>query len=77
MHKYEVLRHHLAAEYNIPVNQSAVYPLWLGARGTLLKCDVSLLESQIGKLPKSLIHQMANEVVSWSATIYNSVVLRH
>jgi hypothetical protein len=75
--KYEVLRHHLANEYNLPLKQVAVCPVWLGARGTILKCDIDLLEKHVGKLPKQLIQQIANEVVSWTATIYNSVVLRH
>jgi hypothetical protein len=75
--KYEILRHHLANDYNIPIKQVAVCPIWLGARGTILKCDIDMLELHIGKIPKPIIHRIANEVVSWAATIYNSVVLRH
>jgi hypothetical protein len=77
LRKYETLRHYLANEYNLPLTQVAVCPVWLGARGTILKCDIDLLEKYVGKLPKPLIQQIANEIVSWSATIYNSVVLRH
>jgi hypothetical protein len=73
--KYDALRIHLAEQYQIHEHQVNVCPLWIGSRGTIIKTDIDLLQKNVGILPKDLLYNIASEVVSWSATIYNSLVL--
>jgi hypothetical protein len=73
--KYVILGQQLAAEYRLLEQQIIICPLWLGARGTILRGDWELLEQGIGKVPKCILDEIALEIVSWSSTIYNNVAL--
>jgi hypothetical protein len=75
MQKYDTMRIFFSKQYQIHEDQVHICPLWIGSRGTIIKADVDLLQKNIGLLPKDLLHNIATEVVSWSATIYNTLVL--
>ena len=74
--KYAILKQHLAERYNIQEHQVKICPVWMGSRRTILKSDLDLLEKNVGKLPKKLVEKICQEVVSWSATIYNSLIFK-
>jgi hypothetical protein len=74
--KYDALRHHLGLIYNTPTDKITVCPVWIGARGTLLKCDVNRLQQLLGLTEKTILSDLLTTTVSWSASIYNAVTFK-
>jgi hypothetical protein len=74
--KYEPLRNHLANLYKVPIENIIICPLWLGARGTILKFDIQSMEKFVGKISTEIINKICTAIVSWSASIYNALTLK-
>jgi hypothetical protein len=74
--KYDALRYHLGDIYNVSPNKITVCPVWIGARGTLLKCDANRLQQLLGVTQKSVLSDLLTTTVSWSASIYNAVTFK-
>jgi hypothetical protein len=72
--KYEPLRHHLSQEYGIAEESIFICPLWIGARGTILKTDIAKIKKCIGLIDMKIIHEISTSTLAWSASIYNAVI---
>jgi len=72
--KYEPLRSHLADLYGLDITNIYVCPLWIGSRGTIIKTDISELIEFVGSISKFKLEELMDIVVSWSTTIYNSLL---